>query len=160
MEEKKTIFDYLAQIMIVFGFTMLVMNIFCILFGEQAKSVSAMFALGSRGVSVRIAFQLLCIVIFIVGVRFLFFTDVFIKKMPIWLRTISMLSCIIVIIAVFIIVFDWFPADMWQSWAMFFICFGVSFAGSYFVMIIRERVENKRMEEALKRLKEREGDTL
>lgn len=71
-----------------------------------------------------------------------------------------MLSCIIVIIAVFIIVFDWFPADMWQSWAMFFICFGVSFAGSYFVMIIRERVENKRMEEALKRLKEREGDTL
>lgn len=67
-----------------------------------------------------------------------------------------MLTAVVAIIAVFVTAFHWFPADMWQPWVMFFICFGISFLGSYIVMMIREKVENKRMEEALQRLKERE----
>lgn len=88
---------------------------------------------------------------------FVFFTDGVIKKMLIWLRTICMLAAIVAIIAAFIIAFHWFPTDMWQPWAMFFLCFGLSFLGSYFVMSIKENTENKKMEEALKRLKEK-GD--
>ena len=57
MEENKTIFDYLAQVLIVFGFTMLTISIFCLAFGESAKEFSAMFALGSKGIPVEIAFQ-------------------------------------------------------------------------------------------------------
>ena len=45
---------------------------------------------------------------------------------------------------------------MWQPWAMFFICFILSFLGSYLVMIVRAKVENDRMDEALQRLKEME----
>ena len=160
MEERKTIFDYLAQVLIVFGFTMLVITIFCLAFGDSAKDLSAMFALGGKGIPVEIAFEFLGVSVLIVGVRFLFFTDICIKKMPIWLRTIGMLTAAVIIIAVFIIVFHWFPVNMWQPWAMFFICFGISFLGSYLVMVIKERVENKRMEEALQRLKEREGKTI
>ena len=37
MEKKKTVFDYLAQVLIVFGFTMLVMNIFCLAFGTLQR---------------------------------------------------------------------------------------------------------------------------
>lgn len=160
MEERKTIFDYLAQVLIVFGFTMLVITIFCLVFGDSAKDFSAMFALGSKGIPVEIAFQFLGVSVLIVGVRFLFFTDICIKKMAIWLRTICMLTAAVIIIAVFIIAFHWFPVNMWQPWAMFFVCFGISFLGSYLVMVIKERVENKRMEEALQRLKEREGKTI
>lgn len=156
MKEKRTILDYLAQVMIVFGFMTLVLNIFCLAFGNSAKDFSAMFELGNQGIPVKIAFQFLCVSALNVGVRFLFFTDVIIKKMPIWLRTICMLVSVVIIIAVFIMVFHWFPANMWQPWAMFFICFGISFLGSYFVMIIKEKAENKRMEEALQRLKEKE----
>ena len=156
MEEKITIFDYLGHVLIVFGFAMLVLNVFCLLFGNSAKEFSAMFALGDQGIPAKIVFQFLCISVLIVGVRFVFFTDSIIKKMPVWLRTICMLTIIVVIIAGFVIAFDWFPANMWKPWAMFFICFGISFLGSYFVMIIKERVENRRMNEALQRLKERE----
>ncbi len=156
MKEKSTILDYLAQVLIVFGFMMLVLNVFCLAFGNSAKEFSAMFELGNQGIPVKIAFQFLCVSALNVGVRFLFFTDVIIKKMPIWLRTICMLISVVIIIAVFIIVFHWFPANMWQPWAMFFICFGISFLGSYFVMIIKEKAENRRMEEALQRLKEKE----
>ena len=156
MEERKTIFDYLAQVMIIFGFAMLVLNIFCLVFGNAAKDISALFELGDQGIPVGITLQFLCISFLITGVRFLFFTDVIIQKMPIWLRTICMLTIIVIIIAAFIILFHWFPVNMWQPWAMFFVSFGLSFLGSCTVVIVKEKVENRRMEEALQRLKEKE----
>lgn len=92
MEKKKTVFDYLAQVLIVFGFTMLVMNIFCLAFGNSAKGFSAMFALANRGVPIEITFEFLFLSALIVGLRLLFFTDILIKEMPVWLRTICMLD--------------------------------------------------------------------
>lgn len=156
MEEKRTIFDYLEQVLMIFGFTMLTMNLFCLAVGNSAKGFSAMFQLGSKGVPVETAFQFLCVSVFIVGVRFLFFTDTIIKKMPIWLRTVCMLLAVVIIIVIFIIVCGWFPVTMWRPWAMFFICFAISFLGSYFVVTIKEKIENRRMEEALQRLKSKE----
>lgn len=156
MDEKKTIFNYLAQVMIVFGFAMLVMNVFCLVFGNSAKDFSSMFELGSQGIPAKIAFQFLLVSALIIGLRSIFFTDMLIKKMPIWLRTICMLVSVVIIIAAFIIAFHWFPVNMWQPWAMFFICFGSSFLGSYFIMAIKEKEENRQMEEALQRLKEKE----
>ena len=156
MEEKKTIFDYLAQVMIIFGFTMLILNIFCLVFGNAAKDISAIFELGVQGIPVGISLQFLCISFLITGVRFVFFTDVLIQKMPIWLRTICMLILVVIIIAAFIIIFNWFPVNMWEPWAMFFVCFGLSFLGSCTVVMVKEKLENKRMEEALRRLKEKE----
>ena len=156
MEEKKTFFDYLAQVMIIFGFSTLVMNIFCLLFGESAKGLSAMFKLGNQGVPAEIAFQFLCLSVLITGIRFVFFTDTLIRKMPVWLRTVCTLSAVVITIAVFIVLFGWFPVDMWQPWAMFIISFILSFLGSCLVMIIKEKAENRKMQEALRRLKEQE----
>lgn len=159
MDEKKSIFDYLAQVMIVFGFAMLVMNILCLTCGDSAKGFSSMFELGSQGVPAKTVFQFLCVSVLITGLRIVFFTDVLIKKMPIWLRTVCMLVSVVIIIAAFIALFHWFPVDMWQPWVMFFVCFAISFLGSYFVMAIKEKAENRRMEEALRRLKEKEKST-
>lgn len=156
MDKKKNILDYLAQVMIVFGFTMLVMNILCLGYGDSAKDFSSMFELGSQGIPVKTAFQFLCVSLLVIGLRIIFFTDMLIKKMTIWLRTICMLVSVVIVIAVFITMFHWFPVDMWQPWVMFFVCFGISFLGSYFVMVLKEKAENKRMEEALQRLKEKE----
>lgn len=156
MDENKTIFNYLSQIMVVYGFTMLLMNIFCLVFGNSAKGFSSMFELGNQGVPVGNAFQFLLVSALIIGIKSIFFTDIFIKKMPIWLRTICMLVSVVIIIAAFIIAFNWFPVNMWQPWAMFFICFGISFLGSCLIMTIKEKTENKQMEEALRRLKEKE----
>lgn len=158
MEEKRNIFDYLAQVLTVFGFAMVMMNLFCLIFGDSAKGFSAMFALGSKGIPIEIAIQFLLISVLVVGARLIFFTDTFIKKMPVWLRTICMLALVIIIITFFIIAFHWFPVNMWQPWVMFIISFLLSFLGSYFVMILREKVENKRMADALQRLKEKEGE--
>lgn len=155
MEEKKTIFDYLAQVMIAFGFSMMVMNVFCLIFGNSAKEFSALFELGNQGIPARIVFEFLCLSALITGVRYVFFTDILIKKMPVWARTVCMLVSVVIIIAFFIIVFNWFPTNQWQPWAMFLLCFGISFMGSYLVMTIKEKAENRKMKEALERLKEK-----
>lgn len=159
MEKRKTIFDYLAQILMIFGLTMLIMNIFCLAVGDSAREFSAMFALGSRGLPVETAFQFLCVSALITGLRFLFFTDTFIRRMSLWLRTVCMLTAVILVIAVFIAVFHWFPVNMWLPWAMFFLCFAVSFVCSWLVTVIREKHENQKMEEALQKLKEQEDFT-
>lgn len=156
MEEKKNIFSFLTEVMLIFGFTILVLNIFCIFLGNSAKGFSAMFELGNQGVPAQIAFQFLGISFLIAGARMLFFTDAIIKKMAIWLRTVCMLTVVVVIISLFSIIFHWFPINMWQPWFMFFVCFGMSFLGSYLVMSLKEKIENKQLEEALHRLKEKE----
>lgn len=159
MKENKTVFDFLGQTLTVFGFTMLILNIFCIFFGNSAKGYSSIFELGDQGISVKTAFQFLCVSALISGTKLVFFTDVIIKKMPIWLRTVCMLITVVIINLTFIILFKWFPINEPEPWAMFFICFVISFLGSWLVMITKEKAENRKMEEALRRLKETEDNT-
>lgn len=158
MEEKKTIFGYLAEVLAVYGFMMLVLNSFCLMFGTEAQGFSTMFGLGGRGVPVEISFQFLGIAALVVWLRFLFFTDTVIKKMPVWLRTAGMVGVVLAAIVACIFAFGWFPVHMWQAWVSFFACFGVSFLGSLTVMVWKERVENRRMQEALRKMKESKGE--
>ncbi|MBP3460724.1 MAG: hypothetical protein J6K58_16140 [Lachnospiraceae bacterium] len=159
MEEKKTIFDYLGQVFCVFGIAMTIMAVFCLLFGEESKEISTMFALGNKGLSVETMGQFLGVTAFIVGLRFLFFTDVLIKTMSIFMRTLLMLISVVAVIGVFVYCFGWFPVDMWQAWLMFLVCFGISFAVSLLVMSWKEKLENRKMEEGLKKLKDKLEDT-
>lgn len=157
MEEKKNIFDYLAQVLIIFGFSMLILNLFCIVFGDSAQSMSSMFALGSRGLAVETVFQFLVTSILVVSLRFFFFTDRFIKHMSLPLRTVCMLGSVLLAMAVFIVRFQWFPADFRLGWVMFFVCFLFSFVCSYLVMLLKEKTENRKLREALDKLKEKEN---
>lgn len=156
MEEKKTIFDYLTQIMAVFGFTILVTNLCCLAVGNYAKEISTVFALGDRGVPVSTALEFLGLSALITGLRALFFTDIWIKKMAIWARTVCLLLVSVLVIAAFAALFRWFPVDMWQPWAAFFVCFGISFAGSCLVMTAKEKAENRKMQAALEHLNQKE----
>lgn len=156
MKKKETVFDYIVQIFVSFGFTVVALNIFCILFGEEAREYSTIFSLGGEGLSVQTMLQFLLTSSIIVTLRFIFFTDGLIKKVSIAIRTIGMFGSIIVMMALFIYLFGWFPVNMWQAWAMFFICFGVCAGVSAVVSALNEKLENKKMEEALQRLKQGE----
>lgn len=158
MEENKTIFDYCGAVFLTFGFSILVMSIFCILVGEEAGAVSSLYALGKDGLSLATIWQFFGMSACITLLRMLFFTDRLIKRMSVTLRTVCMLLCVIGLIVLCAKVFGWFPVDMWQAWAGFAASFGVCFLGSCLLMFLRERTQNRRMEEALARAKEREKD--
>lgn len=156
MRKKDTVFDYVGQIFLVFGFTVICLCAFCFLFGEDAKEFSTIFALGEGGLSITTMLQFFLTSTIIVTLRFVFFTDGLIKKLPIAARTICMLVLVLLFMTVFSIWFGWFPINMWQPWVMFFICFAISAGVSMVVSILKEKAENKKMEEALQRLKQGE----
>lgn len=156
MEERKTIIDYIEQVMEIFGFSIFMLNIFCLLFGEDARDFSSMFVMGKEGLRIATMMQFLSMAVWIVLFRFLFFTDVVIKNMRVVYRACGMITSILVIMVIYVSVFQWFPANDWLPWMMFFICFLISFAVSLAVTGFKERMENKRMEEALQELKKRE----
>jgi len=154
MEERKTIFDYIGQVFMIFGITMLILLVISLLFGESAREYSTMFTFGKEGIGVETMMQFLLASVFTVALRWFFFTDVLIKNMSVPLRSVGMVLSELLVIVVMILIFGWFPADEWLPWLMFFVSFGICFVVSMAVTVLRERMENRRMEEALERLRE------
>lgn len=153
MEDKKTIFDFAGMVLVTFGFCMIFMMLFTAIMGEGAKEFSTMFALGKKGVPVEVMMQFFALAVLITLARYLFFCDALIKKGSIAVRTAGMFLTTIIICACFIVVFRWFPVNLWNAWAGFFICFGISSVISIMVMTLREKMENRKMEEGLKKLR-------
>lgn len=157
MKKKKTIFDFGGQVFFLFGIMVAILIVLCLIVGDSAKEISSMFLMGSSGLSVDTMLQFLTVSILITGARFFYFNDVIIKKASITTRTILMSFTIILIITAFIYRFEWFPVNMWLSWVMFFISFGTCFIISVTITYLKEKMDNRNMENALKKLKERIG---
>lgn len=153
MKKKNTVFDYLIQIFMIYGVTMVCICAFCMMFGENAREVSTLFALGSQGISVNTMLQFFVLSVIIATLRFVLFTDGLVKNIPMVVRTLLMFSVIIAVIVLFVVWFGWFPVNMWQPWVMFFVCFLVSAIVSAVLSYVKEQHENKKMEEALNELK-------
>ncbi len=157
MKKNETVFDYVGQIFMIFGFTIICLNVFCILFGESARNYSSIFSLGSDGLRITTMLQFLLTAAIITTLKFLFFTQGLIKQAPIWFRTACMFTLILLTMIVFTLLFGWFPINMWQPWVMFFLCFSVSAGISTAIASLKEKLENKQLEEALKQLKQKEN---
>ena len=119
MIKKSTIFDYLTQIMIIWGISILSLCLFCSLFGEVAKQYSSMFQLGKTGVAVVTLMQYLLLSVIITSLRWLIFTDILIKHVSIVIRTVVMFVCVILLTGIFAAIFQWFPIDNIKAWIMF-----------------------------------------
>lgn len=154
MRNRETVFDYVGEIFMVFGVSIFCLNLFCMMFGESAKDISTMFAMGAKGLSLATMLQFFLTSAITVTLKFVFFTDGLIKQISIAVRTVCMFVLVLVMMVIFIFLFGWFPTDMWEPWVMFFLCFGTSIAVSTVVSGLKEKTENKKMEEALERLKQ------
>lgn len=153
MEQKKTIFDYIGQVFTIFGITIGILVVFCFLFGDEARTVSTIFSLGAEGIALRTILQFFITSVFITLLRILFFTDALIRRMAVPLRAGCMVASILLLLCGMNCFCSWFPVTMWRAWLMFFLSFGLSFVISVGVTTLRERLENRRMEEALERIR-------
>lgn len=157
MEDRKHLLDYLAQILQIFGISVLTITLLSFLLGGQAKEYSTLFRLGNTGVPVDTILQYLLFSVCITVSRYVFFTDFIFRKMSITTRTVLMLSSIIGLTGLFTYCFGWFPINDAKCWTMFFICFGISFVISFLVSRKKENMDNRKLEAALKTLKEEQG---
>ena len=141
MEEKKNIFDYIKELFTSYGIVVLLFIVINLIIGNEAGSVSSLFALGSKGLSTATLLQLLFLVLIITVAQNLFLTDLVIKNMA------------LVAITVFAVVFSWFPLNDPRAWIGFIVSFSVCTVVSSVIMRMEENAENKKMQDALNRLK-------
>ena len=98
-------------------------------------------------------FEFLILSIFISATKWLFFTDIIIKNLSLTIRTVFMFVIVIIFVGVFATIFKWFPVTMPLPWIMFIVCFFICTAISIIITTLKEKTENKKMEDALERLK-------
>ena len=134
---------------------MLILATLTVLCGEEAKEVSTIFALGEKGIPITTILQFFLTSVLTATINMLFFSDGLIKRIPLWCRTVGMLLAEVVMIVFFVAVFGWFPMDMWQPWVMFALSFLVCFGVSVAFTILKEKIENQKMEAALIRMKQK-----
>lgn len=155
MEKKLNVFDYLTQVFTIFGILILILNIFCLLFGESAKEYSTIFSLGDTGLSITTMLQFLFAIAIITAIKFLFMTDYIIKSLSMTIRIILLFTFSFCNVLVFIFLCKWFPVNDLKAWIMFIICFTVSCLISTLISNFKENYENRRLEEALQKSKEK-----
>ena len=113
-----------------------------------------MFAMGSRGIPMNTVFQYLLSSVCVVLLRILFFSDIWLKKMGVAKRTVSMCVSVIVLVGMFAWLFGWFPVDEPGCWLSFLVSFGICFAVSAAASVWKERMENRQLACGLEKLKE------
>ncbi|MCR5250402.1 MAG: hypothetical protein K6E50_07335 [Lachnospiraceae bacterium] len=151
MEEKKTVFDYFAELMTTYGVMVMVFLILNLLIGKKIGDFSSLFRLGGEGIGLDTLLQLFLLAAVITVARIVFLTDRLIKSMPILLRNAIFFILILLTMAVMVIAFHWFPLTEIRAWIGFGISYTISMLASLFLIRAEERAENKKLQEALER---------
>ena len=153
MEDRKTIFEYIAQFFTTYGIMVVIFIVINLVIGDNARSVSTLFAIGSDGLSSAMLLELLLLAFIITAAQNIFLSDILIKDMALIVRNVLFFLTIMIAITVFVIIFGWFPINEVGAWIGFIVSFAVCTAVSAVFMRLEERAENKKMQEALNRLK-------
>ncbi len=153
MIKKDTIFDFMTNVMMIFGVSVMCILLFTFIFGEDAKEVSTIFALGNQGVTLTTLLQFFASSFLITVLEWMFFTDKIFKKMSLTVRFILTFFSIVILIAVFATIFRWFPVNMVLPWVMFLICFAVCATVSVVLSVLKEKRDNAKLQNALELLK-------
>lgn len=155
--KKNTVFDFLSHIMVVWGISIMFLSIFVFLFGENAKELSSLYSMGKTAISIATLMQFLLLATMVTALRWLFLSDILIKQLSMLLRNIFMFVGIFIVGGIEAIIFEWFPMNQAKSWTMFLLSFIVCATVSICVSVAKDKNENRRLQEALERLK-REDD--
>lgn len=151
--EKKSIFDYIAQILMIFGLMVVFLSVCSCLAGSEGKEHSTLFSLGAEGMSMASLAQMLGLAILTSFIRWFFFSDRLFKRLSVLVRSIGMVVCCVAVIVAFVIMFDWFPSADILAWLLFALSFVVCFTVSLLITLSKQKHENQAMEKALQRLK-------
>ncbi|MGN0513308.1 MAG: hypothetical protein ACI4S2_05765 [Lachnospiraceae bacterium] len=151
MEDNKTIFNYLGQLFATYGIIVTIFVVFTLLIGENVNGVSSLYSLGNKGLSIQTLIQVFILSIIITISQVAFLTDKWIKNMQMIIRNIMFFGTICVTVALF----SWFPMGNVGAWIGFLISFIVCSAISVGIKKLAEDAENKKLAQALKKLKEK-----
>lgn len=149
--------NFLKDTMLIFSVDVLVLIFLTWVFGEDAKEISTLFRLGSRGIALETLLQFFLSSVVISALRQIFFTEKIFKNMMALWRSIGMLLSVIVFISGFIAFFGWFPVDSKEGWLGFIVSFLICFLASTGVMVLKTRSQSRKYEKLLEEYQNQNG---
>ncbi len=155
MEDNKTIFNYIGQVFATYGIIIFIFIILGITTGDGASECSSLFEFGNQGFSIATLLQLFIFSTIVSVSQIAFHTDRWIKNMSLFFRNVLFFGVIVLTIVIFIIIFEWFPINSIKAWGSFILSFGTCTAIGVTFSILKEKAENKKMEQALNRFKDK-----
>jgi len=116
------------------------------------------FLVGFGGLTFDSIFQFFGLSVALGVLLLVFVSDIFLTKfMKLW-RFLIFLTCALVLLSLFVIIFGWLPTGVWQSWAALFITFILFASVSIIPEIIRTRRQDKQLEKALSDYKSKKAE--
>ena len=153
MEENRSVFDYISKVFTVFGVVILIHVVIGLLVGADASEMSTLFTLGSEGLAMATIIQLFAMSVVVIIWQTIFLTDKVIKNMSIAVRIVMMFVSVTCSVVVFVILFGWFPVKDIKAWIGFFVSFAICSVMGVLFSRMKEKAENKKMDEALEKYK-------
>ena len=153
MEDNRSVFDYISKVFTVFGVVILINVVIGLLVGADASEMSTLFTLGSEGLAMATIIQLFTMSVVVIIWQTIFLTDKVIKNMSIAVRIVMMFVSVTCSVVVFVILFGWFPVKDIKAWIGFFVSFAICSVMGVWFSRMKEKAENKKMDEALEKYK-------
>ena len=155
MEDNKTIFNYIGQVFTTFGIMILIFVALAAVVGEKVEGFGSLFELGEKGLALGTILQLLALSVIITVCQAILFTDKLIKSLSIVARNVAFYVAITVVIAAFVVIFNWFPINDFLAWIGFIISFAICSTIGVFISRMKEKAEDRKMNKALERYNNR-----
>lgn len=145
----KKIGDYLNRVFFIFGIIVFFLAVESFVVGEGAKAVTIIFTQEGLGLPSLILLQFLGLACVITALTQFTMSDNYFKNDSSTKRFAILVVLCFVATLIFIVSFNWFKMNSVISWLYFLLCFVLSFGFSVLLTAMKEKQENKKLEDAL-----------
>ena len=156
-EMKKRLGLFIGSLLQIFAVMILIFAIATALIGKESEKFPNLFLLENEGIAVQTLFQLFAFSFLICALRFIFFTDVFLKKTGLALRYVLFFVLTIAVFVIITLIFSWIPNKL-LYWLLVLASYSVSTIISIFVTTLFARKEDEKLNDALAKMKNRQGE--
>lgn len=154
---KKRLGLFIGSLLQIFAVMILIFAIATALIGKESEKFPNLFLLENEGIAVQTLFQLFAFSFLICALRFIFFTDVFLKKTGLVLRYVLFFVLTIAVFVIITLIFSWIPNKL-LYWLLVLASYSVSTIISIFVTTLFARKEDEKLNDALAKMKNMQGE--
>ena len=151
---KKRLVLFIGSLLQIFAVIILIFSIATFLIGKGAAKFPNLFMLENEGIAIKTFFQLFVFSFLICLLRFVFFTDVFIKKAGLLLRNVLFFILTIAVFVISALIFCWIPNEP-LFWMLVLISYSVSTVISILLTNFFTKKEDEKLNNALEAMKSR-----
>lgn len=159
MDEQKSLSkEFFQNIIKTFAYSVIAISIVGLLIGDAAKEFSNLFSFGSEGLSYPALLQIFICSVVIGCLRTLLLSDLIFKKMMLLWRYVLLLLLTFISTGFLVVLFRWFPVDLWEAWVGFIIAVIACFVIAASCMIIKTKLEDIKYDRLLSNYKAKQNE--